>query len=80
MVGSYSFELASAKNVSLRTVFLTSTEKIYSAQMYDTGDPDIIGHNLVDCVTKMMEFERTRKHFIQPLLHTNAAIDYSDIV
>ncbi|KAI8061477.1 uncharacterized protein B0P05DRAFT_557164 [Gilbertella persicaria] len=62
MIGSYAFELASAKNVSLRTVFLNSKEKIYTSQMYDTGEPDIVGHSLVDCVEKMIEFEKKRKH------------------
>jgi hypothetical protein len=81
MVGSHAFDLAGAKNVSLRTVFLNTKEKIYSAQMYDAGGPDIIGHHLIDCVTKLVEFERTRKYFIQPLLHNNAAfIDIGDIV
>lgn len=78
MVGSYAFDLAGAKNVSLRTVFLNTSEKIYSAQMYDTGGPDMTGNNLVECVTKMIDFEKTR-HFVQPILTRDAAINIEDV-
>jgi phosphoglycolate phosphatase-like HAD superfamily hydrolase len=69
MVGSYAFDLASAKNVAFRTVFLNTTEKIYSAEMYDNGEPDVTGSSLVDCVTKMIQFEKMRRHFlVQPTI------------
>lgn len=74
MVGSHAFELAGAKNVALRTVFLNTIEKVYASQLYRTGDPDITGHSLVDCVTKLIEFEREKKHFVQPILTNDAAI------
>ncbi|KAI9243315.1 HAD-like domain-containing protein [Helicostylum pulchrum] len=61
LIGSHAFELASAKNISLKTVFLNTTEKIYPVQMYSTGEPDVIGTSLLDCVEKMIEFENLRK-------------------
>jgi hypothetical protein len=79
MVGSHAFELAGAKNVALRTVFLNTTEKIYAAQMYSTGEPDITGNSLVDCVTKLIEFERTKRHLVQPLLTNDAPITIENV-
>ncbi|KAG2233132.1 HAD-like domain-containing protein [Thamnidium elegans] len=61
LIGSHAFDLASAKNISLKTVFLNTTEKIYPTQMYSTGEPDITGTSLLDCVEKMIEFEKLRK-------------------
>jgi phosphoglycolate phosphatase-like HAD superfamily hydrolase len=61
MIGSSAFDLAGAKNISIRTVFLDTIEQVYPAQMYEHGEPDIIGRNLVECVTKMIEFERVKK-------------------
>ncbi|KAI7893372.1 HAD-like domain-containing protein [Mucor mucedo] len=78
MVGSYAFDLAGAKNVSFRTVFLNTSEKVYSAKMYDTGGPDITGASLVECVTKMIQFEKTG-HFIQPILTRDAAITIENV-
>lgn len=62
MIGSNAFDLAGAKNISIRTVFLNATEKVYPTHMFDTGDPDIVGRDLVECVTRMIEFERVKRH------------------
>ncbi|KAG0935126.1 hypothetical protein G6F26_009544 [Rhizopus arrhizus] len=60
-VGSCAFDLASAKNVSLRTVYLNAYEKIYTEGMYNNGAPDVTGNDLLDCVKKMIEYEKVHK-------------------
>ncbi|KAI9279614.1 HAD-like domain-containing protein [Sporodiniella umbellata] len=60
-VGSYAFDIASAKNMSLRTVYLDTREKIYTQDMYNNGAPDIVGNNLVDCVQKMIQYEKSKR-------------------
>ncbi|KAI7905761.1 HAD-like domain-containing protein [Cokeromyces recurvatus] len=63
LIGSHAYDLAGAKNMSLKTVFLNTTEKIYIRPLYDDHHkPDLIGSNLVDCVKKMMEYENMKKH------------------
>jgi histidinol phosphatase-like enzyme len=64
IIGSKAYDLAGAKNLSIRTVFLNTVEKVYPAEMYDTGEPDIVGGGLVECVTKLIEFERVKRHLV----------------
>lgn len=61
MIGSHAFDLASAKNISLKTVFLNTTEKIYPSEIYNSIGPDVTGSSLLECVEKMIEFERLQK-------------------
>ncbi|CEJ03124.1 hypothetical protein RMCBS344292_17113 [Rhizopus microsporus] len=61
LISTYAFDLASAKNMSFRTVFLNTHEKIYAADMYSNGGPNIIGNNLVHCIQEMIDYEKTKK-------------------
>ncbi|CAO3589372.1 unnamed protein product [Absidia cylindrospora] len=59
MVSSLSWDLEGAKNVSMRTVFLTNKEIIYPTGVYDSEGPDIQGTTLVDCVEKAVQYEKS---------------------
>lgn len=62
MVSSHAWELEGAKNVSMRTVFLTQHELLYPSQVYDDKNPDLQGDSLMDCVKKVLSFESSLKH------------------
>ena len=79
MVSSHAYELASAKNVAMRTVFLNTTERVYAAQMYRTGEPDIVGSSLIDCAKKVIDFEKAKKNYVQPLLTKDAMITIENV-
>ncbi|SAM01556.1 hypothetical protein [Absidia glauca] len=63
MVSSHAWELEGAKNVSMRTVFLTHQELIYPSQVYNDKNPDLQGDSLMDCVKKVLSFERSLNHY-----------------
>ncbi|KAI9499026.1 HAD-like domain-containing protein [Zychaea mexicana] len=64
LVASHAWDLAGAKNVSFRTVFLTTEEKIYPADMYDGVGPDLQGDSILECVQAMIDLEKSKKHFL----------------
>ncbi|KAI8381528.1 HAD-like domain-containing protein [Radiomyces spectabilis] len=64
MVATHAWDLAGAKNVSMRTVYLTTEEKVYVKQHDDDGGPDIQGDTMIECIEKMITLEKTRKHFL----------------
>ncbi|KAI7861097.1 HAD-like domain-containing protein [Circinella umbellata] len=64
LIGSHAWDLAGAKNVSFRTVFLTTEEKIYPTEMYDGVGPDLQGDSVLECVQLMIDFEKKKKHFL----------------
>lgn len=61
MIGSSASDLAGAKNVSIRTIFLDSKEKVFPNNIYEISKPDRTGKDLADCVGKMLEMEKSQK-------------------
>ncbi|KAI7870114.1 HAD-like domain-containing protein [Spinellus fusiger] len=61
LVSSNAWDLAGAKNVSVRTVYLTTEEKVYSADSYDGTSPDCQGDSLLTCVQLMIQLENKRR-------------------
>ena len=64
MIASRACDLAGAKNVSYRTVFLTTEEKVFPAELYGGVGPDVQGDSLLECVQRMMAFEKKRRSFL----------------
>ncbi|KAI9469750.1 MAG: hypothetical protein EXX96DRAFT_587286 [Benjaminiella poitrasii] len=77
LVGSHAYDLAGAKNVAFKTVFLNTIERVYVApvtsvtfQPYNDNaskgeQPDMIGSSLIECVTKMIDYEHTKRQFMR---------------
>ncbi|KAI8967095.1 hypothetical protein BDF20DRAFT_840489 [Mycotypha africana] len=61
LIGSYAFDLAGAKNLSLRTIFLNKREKVYVSSMYDNAEPNLTCTTLTDGVLQMFHFEKTKR-------------------
>ncbi|KAI8141310.1 HAD-like domain-containing protein [Fennellomyces sp. T-0311] len=64
MIAAHAWDLAGAKNVSYRTVFLTTEEKVYPVEMYDGVGPDLQGDTVLECVQRMIVLEKSRKSFL----------------
>ncbi|KAI9313293.1 HAD-like domain-containing protein [Dichotomocladium elegans] len=64
LISSHAWDLAGAKNVSFRTVFLTSEEKVYPKQIYDDIGPDVQGDTILECVKAMIDLESKKRHFL----------------
>ncbi|KAI9025145.1 HAD-like domain-containing protein, partial [Phycomyces nitens] len=63
-VAAHAWDLAGAKNVSVRTVYLTTEEKVYSADAYDGSYPDVQSDSLIKCVKGMIELENKKRRFL----------------
>ncbi|KAI8881069.1 HAD-like protein [Backusella circina FSU 941] len=64
LISSYSWEIASAKNISLKTVFLNTNHKqMFPSQLYNHVEPDITAMSLIECTSKIIEMQ-TQKAFI----------------
>ncbi|CAO3637728.1 unnamed protein product [Cunninghamella blakesleeana] len=62
-ISSRSWDLASAKNVSMKTAFVKSEELMFTTDIYDGRKPDLEGETVIECVQKILNLESSLKHY-----------------
>ncbi|KAI8086514.1 HAD-like domain-containing protein [Halteromyces radiatus] len=62
MVSKHAWDLEGARNISMRTVYLSQQSSLYPTEVYDGKEPDLRGESPMECVNNVLHLEQSLKH------------------